>query len=132
MLIKDKKTILIVDDDVDYLFQMKTVLQGMGYNVISADSRRETETIINQKKPDLVLLDLMMESHDTGFVLCYLIKKKYPDVPIIITSSVTAETGLMFDLNNQYDREWIKADAFLDKGIRHDQLQKEIEKLLKD
>jgi len=131
MLLKEKKTILIVDDDVDYLFQMRTVLQGMGYEVISADSRKEAEAIISQKKPDLALLDLMMESHDTGFVLCYLIKNKYPDVPIIITSAVTAETGMMFDLNNQYDREWIKADAFLDKGIRHDQLQKEIEKLLK-
>jgi CheY-like chemotaxis protein len=131
MLLKEKRTILIVDDDVDYLFQMRTVLQGMGYEVISADSRKEAEAIISQKKPDLALLDLMMESHDTGFVLCYLIKNKYPDVPIIITSAVTAETGMMFDLNNQYDREWIKADAFLDKGIRYDQLQKEIEKLLK-
>ncbi len=132
MLLQEKKTILIVDDDVDYLFQMKTVLLGMGYEVISAYSRKEAEAIIGQRKPDLALLDLMMESHDTGFVLCYLIKNKYPDVPIIITSAVTAETGLIFDLNNPYDREWIKADSFLDKGVRHDQLQKEIEKLLRN
>ena len=73
----------------------------------------------------------MMENQDTGFILCHKIKQKYPDLPIIIASAVTAETGMLFDVDTEEGQEWIKADLFMDKGIRKDQLQKEINKLLK-
>jgi DNA-binding response OmpR family regulator len=131
MLKKEKKTVLIVDDDSDYLFQMKSAIQDMGYEVISAETQKEAESIIERTRPDLAILDLMMESQDTGFILCHKIKNKYPEVPIIIASAVTAETGMIFDVNTQEDQDWIKADLFLDKGIRLDQLHKEINKLLK-
>jgi two-component system alkaline phosphatase synthesis response regulator PhoP len=131
MLKKEKKTILIVDDDFDYLFQMKSAIQDMGFEVIQAETQKEAENIIERTRPDLAILDLMMESHDTGFILCHKIKNKYPEVPIIIASAVTAETGMIFDVNTQEDQDWIKADLFLDKGIRLDQLHKEINKLLK-
>jgi DNA-binding response OmpR family regulator len=131
MLKKEKKTVLIVDDDSDYLFQMKSAIQDMGYEVISAATQKEAENIIERTRPDLAILDLMMESQDTGFILCHKIKNKYPEVPIIIASAVTAETGMIFDVNTQDDQDWIKADLFLDKGIRLDQLHKEINKLLK-
>ncbi|MBW6498551.1 MAG: response regulator [Bacteroidales bacterium] len=131
MLKKEKKTILIVDDDFDYLFQMKSAIQDMGFEVIQAETQKEAESIIERTRPDLAILDLMMESHDTGFILCHKIKNKYPEVPIIIASAVTAETGMIFDVNTQEDQDWIKADLFLDKGIRLDQLHKEINKLLK-
>jgi hypothetical protein len=72
-----------------------------------------------------------MENEDSGFILSYKIKKKYPDVPVILATAVTAETGMSFDLSDQSNNEWIKADLFLDKGIRADQLEKEIKKLLK-
>jgi len=126
-----KKTILIVDDDVDYLFQMKLKVQQFGFNTITAESQKEAEQIIATTKPDLAILDLMMESDDSGFILSYKMKKKYPDVPIIIATAVTAETGMTFDVRTEEERKWIKADLFLDKGIRADQLQREINKLLK-
>lgn len=131
MLKKIKRTILLVDDDIDYLFQMRSAIQEMGFEVITADTRKEAENIIQRTKPDLAILDLMMESQDTGFILCHKIKSKYPEVPIIIASAVTAETGMIFDVNAEDDQDWIKADLFLDKGIRNDQLHKEINKLLK-
>ncbi|MFO7872939.1 MAG: response regulator [Bacteroidales bacterium] len=131
MLQKEKKTILLVDDDVDFLFQLKVSVQDMGFDVITADSEKEAEQIIERTRPDLAILDLMMENQDTGFILCHKIKQKYPDVPIIIASAVTAETGMLFDVTTEEERDWIKADLFLDKGIRKDQLQKEINKLLK-
>jgi DNA-binding response OmpR family regulator len=131
MLNIKKKKILLVDDDTDYLFQLNIALQDMGFEVIAADTQKEAENIIEKLKPDLAILDLMMENQDTGFILCHIIKNKYPDVPIIIASAVTAETGLLFDVDSEDDRQWIKADLFLDKGIRKDQLQKEINKLLK-
>lgn len=126
-----KKTILIVDDDIDYLFQMQLKVQQFGFNTITAESQAEAEKIIATLKPDLAILDLMMETDDSGFILSYKIKKKYPDVPIIIATAVTAETGMTFDVRAEEDRRWIKADLFLDKGIRADQLQREIKKLLK-
>ncbi len=131
MLKKEKKKILIVDDDTDYLFQLRIALEGMGFDVITADTMKEAENIIEKTKPDLAILDLMMEQQDTGFILCHKIKNKYPDVPVIIASAVTAETGMLFDVTTEEERDWIKAELFLDKGIRNDQLQKEIHKLLK-
>ncbi|MDR4987321.1 MAG: response regulator [Bacteroidales bacterium] len=131
MLKKEKKTILIVDDDVDYLFQLKIAVQDMGFDVVTASTQKEAENIIEKLRPDLAILDLMMENQDTGFVLCHIIKNRYPEVPIIIASAVTAETGMLFDVTTEEERDWIKADLFLDKGIRNDQLHKEINKLLK-
>jgi DNA-binding response OmpR family regulator len=126
-----KKTVLIVDDDMDYLFQMKIKVEQFGFETITADGQKEAETIIETTRPDLAILDLMMENDDSGFILAYKIKRKYPDVPIIIATAVTAETGMTFDINSDENKQWIKADLFLDKGIRADQLQKEINKLLK-
>jgi DNA-binding response OmpR family regulator len=126
-----KKTILIVDDDIDYLFQIKLKVESFGFEVITAESQREGEKIIETLKPDLAIFDLMMENEDSGFVLSYKIKRKYPEVPVILATAVTAETGMTFDMSRDSGSSWIKADLMLDKGIRTDQLEKEIKKLLK-
>jgi len=125
-----KKTILVVDDDIDYLFQIQLQLKNMGYEVITAESQKEGEQIIGSTKPDLAIYDLMMESEDSGFILSYKTKQKYPDVPIIIATAVASETGMSFGLNTEEEQRWIKADLYLEKGIRKEQLQKEIDKLL--
>lgn len=123
-------TILLVDDDVDYLFQMQTVVESFGFGTVTAESQREAEAIIDKSRPDLAILDLMMENEDSGFILCYKIKKKYPGLPIIIATGVAAETGISFDIHDENNRKWIKADAFLEKGIRKERLKEEIDKLL--
>ncbi|HNW75610.1 MAG TPA: response regulator [Bacteroidales bacterium] len=127
---KPKPLIFLVDDDIDYLFQAKVKLEKAGYEVITAESQKEAEEIINKMKPDLAILDLMMENEDSGFILCYKFKKKYPDLPIIIATAVAAETGISFDIHDENNRKWIKADCFLEKGIRTDIFLSEIEKLL--
>lgn len=127
---KFNKTILIVDDDPDFLLQNKMKVESFGFNTILAESQREAEKLIETIKPDLAILDLMMESDDSGFILAFKLKKKYPDVPVIIVTAVTAETGMMFSTTSEEERRWIKADTYLDKGIRSDQLKKEIFKLL--
>jgi len=124
------KKILIVDDDFDYLFQLKFQITQWGCEVITAENQREAEIILENLKPDLAILDLMMESEDSGFVLSYKIKKKYPDVPVIIATAVSAETGMHFGISTDNDRKWIKADIYLEKGIRPEQLKMEIIKLL--
>jgi len=128
---KNQKTILLVDDDMDYLFQIKFQLERFGYKVITAESQREAEEIIQTVKPDLAILDLMMENEDSGFILSYKMKRKYPEVPIILATAVSAETGMSFGISSEEERKWIKADLYLEKGIRPEQLQKEISKLLK-
>jgi DNA-binding response OmpR family regulator len=126
-----KKTILIVDDDMDYLLQTRIKVEQFGFRVITAESQKEAEKILEVMHPDLAIFDLMMENEDSGFILCYKLKRKYPEVPIIIATGVTAETGMLFDVTGDDERKWIKADLFLDKGIRADQLQREINRLLK-
>ena len=75
-------------------------------------------------------MDLMLEHYDTGFVVCYEIKKKRPSLPVIICSAVEQEVGLVFDTATEEERAWIKADAFLAKPIRYEQLLNRIKKLL--
>ena len=125
------KRILIVDDDIDYLFQLQLQVEKFGFKVIVAESQKEAENLLASVKPDLAILDLMMENDDSGFILCYKMKRKYPDVPIIIATAVAAETGMTFGISTEQERKWIRADLYLEKGIRPDQLHKEILKLLK-
>ncbi len=126
----EKKTILIADDDVDYLFQMKTLVESFGFKVITAESQQEAEEILEKTKPDLAIFDLMMENDDSGFVLSYRTKRKYPEIPIILATAVAAETRISFGLDTDAERQWIKADRYMEKGIRPDQLHREIIDLL--
>ncbi|SDC70726.1 response regulator [Williamwhitmania taraxaci] len=125
------KTILIVDDDEDYLYQMKLIIKNFGFNVVTAESQREAEELLQQVKPDLAIFDLMMENEDSGFILSYKLKKKYPEIPVIIATAVASETGISFGVSSEEERRWIKADLYMEKGIRPDQLHREIVKLLK-
>lgn len=127
----ERKKILIVDDDVDMLKQMKIHCESFGYDTIIAESQKEGEEQLKLEKPDMAIIDLMMENPDSGFILSYKIKQKYPDVPVMIVTAVTKETGMIFGLETVDEKNWIKADKYLEKGIRPDQLQREIKKLLK-
>lgn len=127
----NKKLVLIVDDDPDYLEQLKMTVCGFGFETITAESKRDAEKILETTKPDICIFDLMMETQDSGFILAYKTKQKYPEVPVIIATAVTTETGMTFKVETEEDKNWIKADLYLEKGIRHDQLQREINKLLK-
>lgn len=125
------KTVFIADDDYDYLFQLRFQLERWGCNVVSAESQRQAEDIISRLKPDLAILDLMMENDDSGFILSYKLKKKYPDVPVVIATAVSAETGMSFGISSDEDKRWIKADVYLEKGLRPEQLKLELEKLIR-
>ena len=81
-------------------------------------------------RPDVAVVDVMMEYPDAGFVLCHHIRKKDPSIPVILVTSVNRETGMDFDMATEEDRVWIKADALLAKPIRFEQLLGEIDRLL--
>lgn len=126
----DKKRILVVDDDPDFLFQHRVHLEAAGYDVIEADGKEKARQVLASKKFDLAVVDLMMEEVDAGFTLCYEIKKKDPSIPVIIVTAVTSETGLEFDASTQEERSWIKADGMLAKPVRFEQLLREVNRLL--
>lgn len=128
---KSDFTILVADDDPDYLFQTVNNLGKAGYKTIAVESQAEAETIISKFKPSLAIFDLMMEHDDSGFILCYKLKRKYPDVPVILATAVARETGISFSLDSDSEKSWIRADRYLEKGIRAEQLDQEVMKLLK-
>jgi DNA-binding response OmpR family regulator len=125
------ETVLLADDDPDYLFQVAFYLRKAGFEVVAVESQAEAEQVIARMRPDIAVFDLMMENDDSGFILCYKLKRKYPDVPVILATAVSRETGITFGLNSVQDREWIRADLYLEKGVRPEQLEQGIRKLLK-
>ena len=122
--------VLVVDDDRDFLLQQKLWLEAAGYRVFTADGESEAGRLLEGTRPDLIVMDLMMENADGGFTLCYQVKKRFPDLPVILVSSVNAETGLDLNAATMNERSWIKADAFLSKPIRFEQLRREIDRLV--
>jgi CheY-like chemotaxis protein len=131
MIEKKKRTILLADDDPDQVFQVKHHLQLWGYQVVAVASREEAQRYLDSACPDLAILDLMMEEEDSGFILSYKIKKCHPEVPVIISTALAAERGVTFDMNSPGSKSWIKADHYLEKGFRMDQLKLLLEQYLK-
>ncbi|NLT67695.1 MAG: response regulator [Acidobacteria bacterium] len=127
-----KKTILVVDDDLDLLEQLTTILENAGYQVVSADSHAAAEEAILKTKADLAILDLMMEEKDSGFILSYQIKKLYPDTPVIMLTAVTGATGVSFATQLPEAQSWTKVDKILDKPVRPEQLKAEVRRMLQE
>lgn len=125
------KKALVVDDDEDFVIQQKAALERLGYAVTEAHSRAEALERLEEGRPDLAVIDLMMEEKDGGFVLAHQIKRKYPDTPVIMVTAVTGATGLQFAVDDQRQHRWVKADAILAKPVRFEQLQREVERLTK-
>lgn len=126
----NQKLVLLVDDDKDFIEQQSINLTAMGYQVATAYSAAEAQDWLARQQPDLAIVDLMMENTDSGFVLSYHIKKQHPEIPVILVTAVTRETGMSFDLINSEEKQWIKADAVLPKPIRFEQLASEIRRLV--
>ena len=125
-----KHTILVIDDDMDFIQQLQISLEAAGFAVRTAFGEQEAEQALREGRPDLVISDLMMEHMDGGFVLCHRIKQQDPTIPVILTTAVTSATGLRFDTISADERSWVKADAILAKPVRFEQIIREIRRLL--
>ena len=118
--------ILIVDDDVDFVSAVKMVLTSNGFDIAVAGSRQEGMQIFDKEKPDLVLLDVMMDEPDDGFIMAQALKKKSKNTPILMLTSVGQITGMDFDK----DSEMVPVDDFEQKPIMPNQLIEKINQLL--
>ena len=72
-----KKKILIIDDNSDFRFTMGVYLEKNGFDVISAEDGKQGWEKIQSDKPDLVLLDVMMEQMFSGFEVCRKVRNRY-------------------------------------------------------
>lgn len=126
-----KKKVLLVDDDIDIINQLQLQLTAAGYDVITGESQKEGEELVDNNEFDIAVIDLMMEHPDSGFNLAYHIKKKDSDIPVILLTAVTSETGMQFETSSKGEKTWMKADVLINKPVRIEQLKREMERLLK-
>jgi len=127
--------ILAIDDDPDFLKLVSLMLKSAPYNVITAKNPQEGKEKLFTEKPDLILLDIMMNSLFDGFSLCHDIKtskeyEKFKDTPIIFVSAVKEQAGSRFAFNPS-EQGLRGPDDYIDKPVQPDDLIARIEKLLK-
>jgi len=123
------KKILLVDDDIDLLEQNKILLENKGFTVITAENSEDGWKKFQQEKPDVAIIDLIMEEMDSGFVLCYKIKKTEhgKKIPVFILTSATYDTGFKFSASTPEEKEWIKCDGIINKPVVIEELLAKIE-----
>ena len=99
------KNILIVDDDRDVFESMKIVLEAEGYRVDWATNGSEALQKAKAARPDLMILDVMMNSDDEGFQVTYKMKqdRELSCIPIVMVTSVGSRTGFSFDRKRDED-----------------------------
>jgi len=121
--------ILLVDDDVDLVNMNRLVLEKRGHQVAAAYSAQEAREALQKGRPDLAVLDVMMESVSAGFELAREVHRKLPELPMIILSGVHEATGVPFRFEPEED--WLPVLKFLDKPVEPAKLAAEIEAVLK-
>ncbi len=123
--------ILIIDDNPNFVEATKAILENKSYKVVAANNKNEGMEKINSERPDLILLDIMMEKLDDGFNICYKLKHdpELKKIPVLAISAITEETGFKF--SSETDGEYFEADDYVEKPVKADDLLERVEKLLK-
>ena len=119
-------TVAIIDDDIDILEASSLVLKSKGYNVITASDPDDGYKLVIEHKPDLIILDVMMNEPDDGFFLAQKFRRAKIDIPIIMYTSVSKSIGIEFGAS-----EMVPVDDFVEKPITPDVLIDKVEKLLR-
>ena len=112
--------VLIVDDDTDLLAGQQAFLTSKGYEVQTAVTIDAGLAKAASFRPDVVVVDLMMEHYDSGFVFC----KKVRDlpglatVPIIMQTAAPRKMGFTFDAGaSGPERAWMKVDVSMARSV---------------
>jgi len=128
---KEQAKILLVDDDPCFVSATTPILKSKGYKVEAAYDSKEAMEKIESLKPDLILLDIMMERLTTGFDLCYKLKHdpEMKKIPVLAVSAITEKTGFKF--SSAADGEYFEADDYVEKPVKPTDLLKRVEELLR-
>jgi two-component system alkaline phosphatase synthesis response regulator PhoP len=126
--------ILIVDDDPDMVLAARLCLEGAGHQVIEAVNGTQGLEKVKAEQPDLIILDVMMDTTTEGFQLALKLRSPdpqseyaaYSGIPILMLTAIHTTTPLRFGP----DDDFLPVDDFIDKPIDPDQLVEKVEELL--
>jgi DNA-binding response OmpR family regulator len=126
----DKKRILLIDDDPDLRLALRLPLEAAGYQVNEACSYEEGKTALKKVKPDLVVLDVMMDTATAGFQFALDMHSPDPNseflefnkTPIIMLTAIHSTTPLRFTP----DADYLPVQIFLEKPVEPDVLLKTV------
>jgi CheY-like chemotaxis protein len=123
-----KAKILVVDDDPDFVFYTRTVLETEDYEVVSAGNSDQGLRMLAQEKPDLVVLDVIMSSVLDGLNMSQRMAEdaNYRHIPIIMVTSIANTDYLALFPTD----ENIHVDAFITKPIAPRELLRQISRAL--
>ncbi len=107
---KTAKKILIVDDDMDVIITLQTILKSKNYEVVTAMNKGEALEKLRAEKPDLAILDVMMTTHFEGFELAQemLSSDEFKNIPFLIQSSIdilTTTKASVQEMARQYRKD---------------------------
>jgi CheY-like chemotaxis protein len=121
--------ILVVDDDPDFVEFTRIVLEREGHTIVSAAGGGEALDKIAEETPDLIVLDVIMDTVLDGLSVSQALGEhaEYKQVPIImITSIANSDYAELFPTD-----EYVHLDTFLTKPVAPERLVKEVNRLLK-
>lgn len=130
------KRILLVDDDPDIRLATRLPLESAGYQVFEAVNFSDGQAAVKKIKPDLIILDVMMDTTTAGFQFALDLHstspdsefKEYKDIPIIMLTAIHSTTPMRFSP----DADYLPVQVFLEKPVDPDVLLKTARKLLGD
>jgi CheY-like chemotaxis protein len=130
------KKILLIDDDADIRASLRILLENRKYIVSDASSGKEGLDKIPAIKPDLIVLDVMMETAHEGYSLNQIIKfqcefVEYKDIPIIMLSSIQEDPFTRFG-QSDCQVEMIIPDQYMTKPVDIPKFLALVQKLLKE
>ena len=132
-----KGKILIVDDDPDFVKTTKMILLADGYEVVVANDGKQGLDKIKEARPDLVMLDIMMESIFEGYSFLGALRTgpEFDEVratPIMMVSSVRSDTGSRFSFSDEEDMGDIpEPDDYMDKPLKPKELLEKVAAIIK-
>jgi CheY-like chemotaxis protein len=124
----NKPTVLLVDDDIDFLLANRTALEAAGYQVIVAHNGNDGMKLARENRVDVAVLDVMMDTPEEGFILARNLRKdeKTKNIPLLMLTSVNEvnrKAGYPYKFtDHDRDEMWLPIDKFLDKPIKPQQL----------
>lgn len=129
---KNLKRILVIDDDCDLVESTSALLRAQGFEVSGAYDGKAGSQAIKDFRPDLIVLDIMMETDAAGFDLAYTLKQNpaTQNIPIVIVSSFQEHlTEKLDSFQHILGREW-PASSLLEKPVEPAKLTTVINQLL--
>ena len=125
--------IIIIDDDPDILESMKVILESEKFVVETASSGKDGLKKARLRKPDLIILDVMMETPGKGFDVARALRKdeSVKKTPVLMLTSIKEATGWDFK-KEAGDEAWLPVDDYVEKPLKPDELMRKVEKLLKN